>query len=208
MVLRSSNDWPEIVVAGQFQIFLEARIGGMRLEQLNQLIARHPLWSVSAVWRQNRNWLSSHGDNHALACLNPLKQVGGFVPQLACRYFYDSATIVASSRPSSPLGFSASMLLYTCGQKTSGPAFAHPCAKAGKALDAAGYTYELKVMGGYRLMPWTWGSRDEDRAEVKRLSGTNEVPILVLDDGEVISGSSTIARWAQEHPAARSAATS
>jgi glutathione S-transferase len=100
------------------------------------------------------------------------------------------------------------VLLYTCGQKTSGPAFAHPCAKAGKALDAAGYTYELKVMGGYRLMPWTWGSRDEDRAEVKRLSGTNEVPILVLDDGEVISGSSTIARWAQEHPAARAAAKS
>jgi glutathione S-transferase len=35
---------------------------------------------------------------------------------------------------------------------------------------------------------------------VKKLSGTNEVPILVLDSGEVISGSGTIARWAQEHP--------
>ena len=45
------------------------------------------------------------------------------------------------------------------------------------------------MVGGYRLMPWTWGSRDEERAEVKELSGTNEVPILVLDDGEVISGS-------------------
>jgi glutathione S-transferase len=100
------------------------------------------------------------------------------------------------------------MLLYTCGKKMTGPSFAHPCAKAGKALTAAGYTFELKVMGGYRLMPWTWGSRDEDRDEVKRLSGTNEVPILVLDDGEVISGSSTIARWAQEHPAARAAAKS
>ena len=98
------------------------------------------------------------------------------------------------------------MVLYTCGQKTHGPAFAHPCAKAGKALDAAGYEYELKVVGGYRLMPWTWGSRDEERAEVKKLSGTNEVPILVLDDGEVISGSGTIARWAREHPAAKAAA--
>jgi glutathione S-transferase len=98
------------------------------------------------------------------------------------------------------------VLLYTCGQKTSGPASLHPCAKAGKALDAAGYTYELKAMKGYRLMPWTWGSRDEDRTEVRELSGTNEVPILVLDDGEVISGSSTIARWAKEHPAAREAA--
>jgi glutathione S-transferase len=98
------------------------------------------------------------------------------------------------------------VILYTCGQKKLGPGFAHPCAKAGKALDAAGYSYELKTVGGYRLMPWTWGNRDSDRAEVKDLSGTNEVPILILDDGEVISGSSTIARWAQEHPAARTAA--
>jgi glutathione S-transferase len=92
------------------------------------------------------------------------------------------------------------MVLYTCGQKKRGPAVAHPCAKAGKALDAAGYEYEIEVVGGYRLMPWTRGTRDEDRAEVKRLSGTNEVPILVLDDGEVISGSGTIARWAKEDP--------
>jgi glutathione S-transferase len=100
------------------------------------------------------------------------------------------------------------VILYTCGQKKRGPAAAHPCAKAGKALDAAGYSYEIKVVGGYRLMPWTWGSRDEERAEVKELSGTNEVPILILDDGEVISGSGTIARWAKEHPHARAAAQS
>jgi glutathione S-transferase len=91
------------------------------------------------------------------------------------------------------------VILYTCGQKTMGPGFAHPCAKAGNALAAAGYEYELKTVGGYRLMPWTWGSRGEQRLEVKELSGANEVPILVLDDGEVISGSGTIARWAQEH---------
>jgi len=97
------------------------------------------------------------------------------------------------------------MLLYTCAQKKRGPAALHPCAKAGKALDAAGYEYEIKVVKGYRMVPTTWGSRDEDRAEVRELSGTNEVPVLVLDDGEVISGSSTIARWAQEHPAARAA---
>ena len=95
------------------------------------------------------------------------------------------------------------MLLYTCGQKKRGPAVAHPCAKAGKALDSAGYRYEIKTVGGYRLMPWTWGSRGDERAEVKELSGTNEVPILVLDDGEVISGSGTIAKWAKEPPAAR-----
>lgn len=81
-----------------------------------------------------------------------------------------------------------------------GPGFAHPCAKAGKALDAAGYEYELRTVGGYRLMPWTWVRRKADRAEVKKLSGTDEVPILVLDNGEVISGSGTIARWVKEHP--------
>jgi glutathione S-transferase len=95
------------------------------------------------------------------------------------------------------------MVLYTCRQKKTGPAMLHPCAKAAKALDAAGYEYEIKTVGGYRMMPWTWGSRGGDRAEVKKLSGTNEVPILVLDDGEVVSGSSTIARWATEHPASR-----
>jgi glutathione S-transferase len=92
------------------------------------------------------------------------------------------------------------VILYTCGQKTHGPGIAHPCAKAGKALEAAGYEYELKTVKGYRGMPWTWGTRTADREEIKRLSGTNEVPILVLDDGEVISGSGTIAGWAKEHP--------
>jgi glutathione S-transferase len=100
------------------------------------------------------------------------------------------------------------MILYTCGQKKRFGSLGHPCGKAAKALDAAGYEYEIKVVGGYRLALWTRPSRDEDRAEVKRLSGTNEVPIVVLDDGEVISGSGTIARWAREHPHAPSDAES
>jgi glutathione S-transferase len=95
------------------------------------------------------------------------------------------------------------MVLYTCGQKKRAATLGHPCGRAAKALDSAGYSYEIKVVGSYRLMPWTWGGRDEERAEVKKLSGTNEVPILVLDDGEVVSGSGTIARWAKQHPAAR-----
>jgi glutathione S-transferase len=96
------------------------------------------------------------------------------------------------------------MVLYTCGARKAAGRLGHPCGRAAKALDDAGYSYELRVVGGYRMMPWTWGRRDEDRAEVRELSGTNEVPILVLDDGEVISGSGTIARWAGEHPAAKS----
>jgi glutathione S-transferase len=92
------------------------------------------------------------------------------------------------------------MILYTCGKKKAGPGLLHPCAKAGKALDEAGYEYEIETVDGYRAMPWTWGSRKADRAEVRELSGTDEVPILVLDNGEVISDSSAIARWAKEHP--------
>jgi glutathione S-transferase len=92
------------------------------------------------------------------------------------------------------------VILYTCGRKKFGPKLLHPCAKAAKHLDAAGHRYELRTVRGYRGSPWTWHRRAADRAEIKRLSGTNEVPILVLDDGEVISGSSAIARWARRHP--------
>jgi glutathione S-transferase len=89
------------------------------------------------------------------------------------------------------------VILYTCGRKKFGPGLLHPCAKAAKALDAAGAEYELRTVRGYRASPWTWPSRGSDRAEIRRLSGTDEVPILVLDDGEVISGSGRIARWAR-----------
>lgn len=95
------------------------------------------------------------------------------------------------------------MVLYTCEQKKAGPALMHPCAKAARALDAAGYEYEIRTVKGYRLMFWARGKREEQRAEVRRLSGKDEVPLLVLDDGEVVSGSGTIAAWAEEHPAAR-----
>ena len=79
----------------------------------------------------------------------------------------------------------------------------HPCGNAAKALDDAGHEYELRAVKGYRFVPWTRPSRSKDRAEVKALSGTNEVPILVLDDATVVSGSGDIVRWAKEHPAAR-----
>ena len=97
------------------------------------------------------------------------------------------------------------MILFTCGLEKRGKALGplHPCSYAAKALDDAGYTYELRPLGSFRLVPWTRGNRDKDRAEVKALSGTNEVPVLVLDDGEVISDSRRIAKWAKEHPRAQ-----
>lgn len=94
------------------------------------------------------------------------------------------------------------MILYVCPAGTAGPGAMHPCTKAAKALDGAGYSYETRRMKSSRAMFWTWGSRSRDRAEVKRLSGQESVPILVLDDGSVVTGSGEIARWARAHPRA------
>jgi glutathione S-transferase len=95
------------------------------------------------------------------------------------------------------------VILYTCGQKKNGGALpgplAHPCGRAAKALDDAGHDYELRTVAGYRLLVWTWRTRARDRAEIKRLSGQEMVPILVLDTSEVIAGSTEIARWAREN---------
>jgi len=95
------------------------------------------------------------------------------------------------------------VILYTCGAKTGygrlpGP-LAHPCGRAAAALDDAGHAYEVKVVGGYRLLPWT---RRDQRGEIRKLTGQEDVPVLVLDDGSAIDGSGAIAGWAREHPAA------
>ena len=93
------------------------------------------------------------------------------------------------------------VILYTCSlEKFAGsptPPLAHPCGRAAKALDEAGHTYEINRVKGGSLRPWTWPSRARDRAEVEQLSGQRAVPILVLDNGEVIAGSGQIVSWAR-----------
>lgn len=91
------------------------------------------------------------------------------------------------------------MVLYVC---ASGSSFgglpapiAHPCGRAAKALDDAGHSYEIKTVKGGMLKFWTLPSRARDRAEVERLSGQRALPILVLDDGNVIAGSGAIVEW-------------
>jgi glutaredoxin 2 len=39
------------------------------------------------------------------------------------------------------------------------------------------------------------------RKEVKRLTGASFVPVLVLDDGQVIADSKNIVAWARNNPA-------
>jgi glutathione S-transferase len=95
------------------------------------------------------------------------------------------------------------LVLYTCTSGTWGgglPAvIAHPCGRAAKALDDSGHSYDLKQVKGGTMKFWTWPSRARDRAEVEQLSGQRAVPILVLDDGEVVTGSDDIVRWARDN---------
>jgi glutathione S-transferase len=94
------------------------------------------------------------------------------------------------------------VLLFTCelGKSFASPpgALAHPCGRAAKALDQNGHRYEQRTVKGGSLKFWTWPSRAKDRREVEQLSGQRSVPILVLDDGNVITGSAQIADWARE----------
>ena len=98
------------------------------------------------------------------------------------------------------------VILYTC---EMGKAFgglpgplAHPCGRAAKALDEAGHRHEHRTVKGGSLKVWTWPKRPADRVEIERLSGQRAVPLLVLDDGSVVTGSGAIDAWARNQPSA------
>ena len=93
------------------------------------------------------------------------------------------------------------MILYTCGQKEAFASLGHACGRAAKALDEAGYEYEIRDLSGYRLMPWTWGDRRRGREEVRELTGQINLPVLLLDEGKTVVGSGKIVDWAKAHPA-------
>jgi glutathione S-transferase len=99
------------------------------------------------------------------------------------------------------------MKLYTCPAGKHGAndlmLIKHPCGRAAKALDQAGHAYELQSVGGFKGLPWT---RRGKREEIRDLTGQEDVPVLVLDDGEAIAGTSAIVAWAKDHPAASASA--
>lgn len=93
------------------------------------------------------------------------------------------------------------MILYTCPARkhgAGGPLVKHPCGVAAKALDEAGHRYELKVVGGFKRIPF---SRRGRRDEILSLAGREDVPVLLLDDGSAVAGSRGIASWAATTPA-------
>lgn len=97
------------------------------------------------------------------------------------------------------------MKLYVCYDAlknvTRGPRLngRHPCGWAHKALRDAGHDPEVKAVGGLGLIPGL--NNTSGRKEVKELTGSPMVPVLVLDDGKVISESKEIVAWAEANPA-------
>ncbi len=91
------------------------------------------------------------------------------------------------------------MRLYTCPARTHGadyPLIKHTCGVAAKALDEAGHAYELKVVGGFKSIPF---SRVGKRGEIRELTGQEDVPVLVLDDDSTVQGTGEIIAWAAAH---------
>lgn len=93
------------------------------------------------------------------------------------------------------------MKLYVChGTFTVAPRpGGHPCGAAYKALKEAGYDPEVEKVGGWKILPDAF---NQGRREVKKLTGSITVPVLVTDEGEAIPESSDIIAWAKAHPAA------
>ena len=93
------------------------------------------------------------------------------------------------------------MKLYVCwGLFPSPRPGGHPCKNAHDALKEAGHDPEVVKSYGLGLLPDAL-NRTAGRREVKRLTGSNWVPVLVTDADEIIQGSGKIADWARANPA-------
>jgi hypothetical protein len=92
------------------------------------------------------------------------------------------------------------MKLYVCWGtfKTPRPG-GHSCANAHEALVAAGHDHE--VVRTYGLAPF--GALNVGRYTVHDKTGQWWVPVLELDDGELIVDSKDIVAWAETHPATK-----
>ncbi len=73
----------------------------------------------------------------------------------------------------------------------------HPCKQAHDALRHVGHSPDVVKCYGLGELPDVTAGRKE----VKRLTGESWVPVLVLDDGEVIKDSKNIVAWARDNPA-------
>ena len=101
------------------------------------------------------------------------------------------------------------MKLYVCyGTFPSPRPGGHPCRNAHEALKDAGYDPQVVRTYGLGVLPDAV-NKVTGRGEVMEKTGQKWVPVLELDDGEVVCTSKKIEAWAKANPAtppARSAA--
>ena len=91
------------------------------------------------------------------------------------------------------------MKLYVCwGTFRSPRPGGHPCRNAHEALEKEGWNPDVEKVYGLGILG---DALNPTRREVRRVSGQNMVPVLVTDDGEVVTGSGEIAKWARDNPA-------
>jgi glutathione S-transferase len=90
------------------------------------------------------------------------------------------------------------LTLYVCHIDEGGPR-PHACRRAQEALRASGHSYEKVIFG--RGRPFGLFTKGR-RPELKQLSGQEKLPVLQLEDGTTISGSSHIIAWAEGNPPA------
>jgi hypothetical protein len=95
------------------------------------------------------------------------------------------------------------MKLYICWGTFGSPRpGGHPCRNAHEALREAGHSPNVKKVYGLGMLP---SFMNPTRKEVRELTGSDWVPVLVTDDGEVIQDSKRIVEWAKAHPAGAAA---
>lgn len=86
--------------------------------------------------------------------------------------------------------------LFVC-YGTFGPADHHACAKAHRALTAAGHQPTVvKTYGCYGTDRFFAGRR-----KIKDLTGDYKVPTLIVNDDTIVDGSDSIVAWAAAHSA-------
>jgi len=99
------------------------------------------------------------------------------------------------------------MKLYICWGACPVPG-GRPCRIAYEALEQAGHDPQVIKAHGGRLLPGPL-NRAEGGGDARRLTDDRRVPVLVTDDGEVVSETRNIVAWAKHHrPSAGTASSS
>jgi hypothetical protein len=98
------------------------------------------------------------------------------------------------------------MKLYVCDGtfKAAPRPGGHPCGNAYHALRDAGHDPE--VVKSYGLAGLSFLNKTQGRREVKELTGSETVPVLVTDSGEVVADSERIVEWARANAAGAASA--